>query len=130
MFRLPDRAGHERCGCALLGEDALASVLGANPQISAVIASGLVGLVPNCAASVAIAQLYVDGVLGSGAMMSGLAMRRGRRVAGFVPHQRFGEAEHCDSGHALLLFRVQAVCLSTLWESFFSLKGLILVLFS
>ncbi len=61
---------------ALFGEDALATVLGANPQI-AVVVSGLVGLIPNCAASVAIAQLYVDGVLGSGAMMSGLLCAAG-----------------------------------------------------
>ena len=60
----------------LFGEDALATVLGANPQI-AVVVSGLVGLIPNCAASVAIAQLYVDGVLGSGAMMSGLLCAAG-----------------------------------------------------
>ena len=61
---------------ALFGEDALATVLGANSQI-AVVVSGLVGLIPNCAASVAIAQLYVDGVLGSGAMMSGLLCAAG-----------------------------------------------------
>lgn len=60
----------------LFGEDALATVLSANPQI-AVVVSGLVGLIPNCAASVAIAQLYVDGVLGSGAMMSGLLCAAG-----------------------------------------------------
>lgn len=61
---------------ALFGEDALATVLSANSQI-AVVVSGLVGLIPNCAASVAIAQLYVDGVLGSGAMMSGLLCAAG-----------------------------------------------------
>lgn len=61
---------------ALFGEDALATVLGVNSQI-AVVVSGLVGLIPNCAASVAIAQLYVDGVLGSGAMMSGLLCAAG-----------------------------------------------------
>ncbi len=61
---------------AFIGEDILAQAIGANPQI-AVLVSGLVGLVPNCAASVAIAQLYVDGVLGCGAMMSGLLCAAG-----------------------------------------------------
>ena len=42
----------------IVGEDVLAAFLGANPVLS-VLASALVGLIPNCAASVAIAQLYV-----------------------------------------------------------------------
>ena len=37
----------------------------------------VVGLIPNCAASVAIAQLYVEGVLGAGAMMAGLLVSAG-----------------------------------------------------
>ncbi len=36
------------------------------------IASALVGMIPNCAASVLITQLYVEGVLGAGALFSGL----------------------------------------------------------
>lgn len=49
---------------AVVGEDVLAEFLGANPALS-VFGSALVGLVPNCAASIVIAQLYVEGVLGS-----------------------------------------------------------------
>lgn len=60
----------------VVGEDALAGFLGANPVLS-VLASALVGLVPNCAASVVIAQLYVEGVLGAGAMLSGLLVSAG-----------------------------------------------------
>lgn len=59
-----------------IGEDALAAFLSANPVLS-VLASALVGLVPNCAASVAIAQLYVEGVLGAGAMLAGLLVAAG-----------------------------------------------------
>ena len=36
------------------------------------ILAGLVGLIPNCAASVIITQLYLDGVIGAGPMMTGL----------------------------------------------------------
>ena len=61
----------------VVGEDVLAESLAANPALS-VFGSALVGLVPNCAASVVIAQLYVEGVLGSGAMLAGL-LRVGRR---------------------------------------------------
>lgn len=59
-----------------VGEDALAVFVGSN-SVLAVFASALVGLVPNCAASVVIAQLYVEGVLGAGAMLSGLLVSAG-----------------------------------------------------
>ena len=59
-----------------VGEDALASFVEANPNFS-VFASALVGLIPNCAPSVIIAQLYVEGMLGAGAMLSGLLVSAG-----------------------------------------------------
>lgn len=58
------------------GEEALARLLGDNPAFS-VFATALVGLIPNCAASVVIAQLYVEGVLGAGAMLAGLLVSAG-----------------------------------------------------
>ena len=60
----------------LVGEDARAAFLGSNPVLS-VLGSALVGLIPNCAASVVIAQLYVEGALGAGAMMAGLLVSAG-----------------------------------------------------
>ena len=60
----------------VVGEDALGEFLSANPVLP-VFGSALVGLVPNCAASVVIAQLYVSGVLGSGAMLAGLLVSAG-----------------------------------------------------
>lgn len=60
----------------LVGEDALAAFLGSNPVLS-VLGSAFVGLIPNCAASVVIAQLYVEGALGAGAMMAGLLVSAG-----------------------------------------------------
>ena len=54
-----------------IGEEALASLVAQNAVLS-VFASALVGLIPNCAASVLIADLYVEGVLGTGAMLAGL----------------------------------------------------------
>ncbi len=59
-----------------VGEDALAAALGSN-QVLSVLGAALVGLIPNCAASVVIAQLYVDGALGAGAMMAGLLVSAG-----------------------------------------------------
>ena len=61
---------------AIVGEEALGAFLGGN-EVLAVVASAIVGLIPNCAASVAIAQLYVEGVLGFGACMAGLLSAAG-----------------------------------------------------
>jgi hypothetical protein len=55
----------------LLGEEALGSVMRDIPVLGQLIAA-LVGLIPNCAASVAIATLYTKGVITAGAMLSGL----------------------------------------------------------
>ena len=59
-----------------VGEGALASFLASN-EVLAVFASALVGLVPNCAASVVIAELYLEGVLALGPMMAGSLVSAG-----------------------------------------------------
>ncbi|OUP08432.1 putative manganese transporter [Collinsella sp. An2] len=59
-----------------VGEDALATFLSANEGL-AVFASALVGLVPNCAASVVITQLFLEGVLGFGPLMAGTLVSAG-----------------------------------------------------
>lgn len=61
---------------ALVGEDALAGLFVNWPVVGELIA-GLVGLIPNCAASVVITQLYLEGVIGVGPMMSGLLVGAG-----------------------------------------------------
>lgn len=60
----------------IVGEDTLASVLSGVPVLGEVVAA-LVGLIPNCASSVVITQLYVEGVIGAGPMMSGLLASSG-----------------------------------------------------
>lgn len=54
-----------------VGEDALAGLILNKPVLGQAIA-GLVGLIPNCASSVVLTQLYLEGVMSLGAMMSGL----------------------------------------------------------
>lgn len=54
-----------------VGENALGSLILDRP-VAGTLLAGLVGLIPNCAASVVITQLYLDGVLGAGAMIAGL----------------------------------------------------------
>jgi len=59
-----------------VGEDVLKGFIMNRPVLGPVFA-GIVGLIPNCAASVALTQLYLEGVLGIGAMMAGLLVGAG-----------------------------------------------------
>ena len=54
-----------------VGQDALGALL-ANHPVRATFVAALVGLIPNCGASVAITELYLDGVLATGPMLAGL----------------------------------------------------------
>ena len=54
-----------------VGEKALASLILNQPLLGPVVA-GLVGLIPNCAGSVVITQLYLQGAMRLGAAMAGL----------------------------------------------------------
>ena len=58
------------------GEEAIASFLTGIPVIG-VFLSGLIGLIPNCAASVIITQLYLQGLLTAGQLMAGLLVSAG-----------------------------------------------------
>lgn len=54
-----------------VGEEALAGLVLNRPVLGPVLA-GIVGLIPNCAGSVVITQLYLQGAMGLGAAMAGL----------------------------------------------------------
>lgn len=54
-----------------VGTGALRGLVMDVPVVGEVIA-GLVGMIPNCAASVLVTELYVEGVIGAGPMMTGL----------------------------------------------------------
>lgn len=81
----------------IAGEEALATFLATNPGI-AIFGSALVGLIPNCGASVIITQLYLDGMLGTGAMISGLLVSAGVGILVL-----FGENRRARQNIAILL---------------------------
>ena len=60
----------------IIGSDTLESLFVGVPVVGELVAA-LVGLVPNCASSVVITQLYLDGIIGAGEMMSGLLVNAG-----------------------------------------------------
>ena len=59
------------------GGDAVLEWFATNNSFLAVLLSGIVGLVPNCASSVIITQLYLKGFVSAGAMMAGLLIGAG-----------------------------------------------------
>lgn len=72
---------------ALIGEETLAAVVLNRPALSLFV-SALVGMIPNCASSVVLTQLYLGGVLGAGALMAGLLSGSG---VGFLVLLRVNE---------------------------------------
>ncbi len=59
-----------------IGEDTLAGIFTSIP-VAGQLAAALVGLIPNCASSVVITELYLGGIISAGAMMSGLLVNAG-----------------------------------------------------
>ena len=60
----------------LIGEENISHLILNKPILGPMIA-GLVGLIPNCAASVIIAQLYIEQMISAGTMIAGLLVGAG-----------------------------------------------------
>lgn len=60
----------------VIGEDRLSAVLSGKPVIGCMLA-GIIGLIPNCAASVVLTQLYLEEMLNAGSMIAGLLVGAG-----------------------------------------------------
>jgi hypothetical protein len=58
------------------GKETIASLLTGAPLLGTVF-TGIIGLIPNCAASVVITQMYLEGLLTSGQLMAGLLVGAG-----------------------------------------------------
>lgn len=63
-----------------VGEENIKNLVLDRPFLANVL-SALVGLIPNCASSVIISELYIDGILSVGAMISGLLANSGVALA-------------------------------------------------
>lgn len=59
-----------------IGEERLASLI-LNIPILGTLISGLIGLIPNCASSVILTELYLENILSMGAMIAGLLVNSG-----------------------------------------------------
>ena len=89
----------------LIGEDNLAVLLKTSPVLSHILA-GLIGLIPNCAASVIITELYLDQMITLGTMMSGLLVGAG---IGLLVLFRVNDDKRENFNIAILLFVIGTV---------------------
>lgn len=87
-------------------EPALEALLSGN-EVLAVFAAALVGLIPNCAASVVVTQLYLEGVLGFGAMLAGTLVGAG---AGFLVLFRTNRSVRENVVILAALYLVAVIC--------------------
>ncbi len=99
-----------------VGEQQLAHVIQDIPLVGELVA-GFVGLIPNCAASVVITELYVQGVIGAGPMMAGLLSGAG---VGFLVLFRINK-KHPKQNLGLLGFVYVA---SVIWGILIELTGI------
>lgn len=67
-------------GIELVGEENIQAVVLNRPVLGSLLCA-FVGLIPNCASSVVLTSLFVDGVLSSGALLSGLMVNAGVGLA-------------------------------------------------
>ena len=90
----------------LVGTDAIAGLAGSHP-LRAVFVAALVGMVPNCAASVAISELFLAGTLGAPAMLAGLLASGG---VGLLVLFRTNADMRQNVAVAVLLYVASVVC--------------------
>ena len=84
----------------VIGEERLSMLLKTNPIVSHILA-GLIGLIPNCAPSVIITQLYLEQMITLGTMMSGLLVGAG---IGLLVLFRVNPEKKANFNVAILLF--------------------------
>ena len=63
-------------GVEIIGEEQLANFILNRPILGPILA-GTIGLLPNCASSVVITQMFLDGIMSFGTMMAGLLVGAG-----------------------------------------------------
>lgn len=100
----------------VIGEDTLANLFLRMPVIGEAVAA-LVGLIPNCASSVVITQLYLDKIISAGAMMAGLLVNAG---VGLLVLIRLNKNRKQNAGIILILYII-----GVLWGSLIELSGIV-----
>ena len=92
-----------------IGEDTISSVVLTRPFLGNIIAA-IVGLIPNCASSVILTELYLEGVISVGSMLSGLLVNAGIAVALLFRNNRPVR----DSFRIVIILLLIGICVGTL----------------
>ena len=71
----------------LIGEAQIGAIVSDRPVLGSLL-SALVGLIPNCASSIALTSLYLEGVIPVGTMMAGLCVNAGVGIAVLLRNNR------------------------------------------
>ena len=95
----------------VLGEDQIGAIIGSQPVLGVLLA-GLVGMIPNCAGSVIITQMYLGGILGTGQMLAGLLAGAGVGILVLCRTNRGAKEDSWDYRPALWI----SVCWGILFE--------------
>jgi hypothetical protein len=100
------------------GEEALNRLALTHPIVGSLV-SGIIGLIPNCAGSVAITSLYLNGAMSLGSMMSGLLVGSG---VGLLILLRMNHNRKDTLQLLVLLFGIGVTCgvLINFFQLFFS----------
>lgn len=91
---------------ALVGEGAVAALAGTHP-IRAIIVCALIGLIPNCGASVALSELFLSGTIGAGPAFAGLLVSGG---VGFLVLYRTNQHPRQNIAITALVWGIGVVC--------------------
>ena len=75
-----------------IGQDTIKSFLSNKPILGPILA-GLIGLIPNCAASVIITQMYLESIITAGTMIAGLLVSAGVGLAVLFKNKQTNEAK-------------------------------------
>ena len=103
----------------IIGEEALGKLILNKPILGALIA-GLIGLIPNCASSVILTQLYLSGVLKLSLMIGGLLINAG---VGLLVLFKVNHHPKQNIKIVLTLYAIGTI--SAIVLQFFEMKGLL-----
>ncbi len=103
----------------IIGEDALGSIISNKPVLGALV-TGIIGLIPNCASSVILTQLYLSGVLNLSLMIGGLLVNAG---VGLLVLFKVNHHQKQNIKIVLTLYAIGTI--SAMMLQLFEMKGLL-----
>lgn len=104
---------------SVIGEEALGGIISDKPVLGALVA-GIIGLIPNCASSVILTQLYLSGVLKLSVMIGGLLVNAG------VGLLLLFKVNHHPKQNIKIVLTLYAIgTISAIVLQFFEMKGLL-----